>query len=232
MPNKEVEGAVNTWDVNLCETCVKVPAYWCCSFWTPCCFVCRQRIRILGGPNVWRDNYVCCGGICGNCCKACGNLDKKCPDVCLCIESFFCFWFATSGNRFLLQSTYKIRNTPLENCLLIFACICSWVRCIASFFIDLPQELEFLIDILYAMLASCMLSQQEAEIDFQTGTAGEIYCFTPYKNRVHERQPQPQPAAAGPPGYPGPPGGAPPPGYGDPNSQGGYPPQGYPAPKN
>merc|ERR1719324_840963 len=87
----EREGMVDHWDVELCQTCYKVPGKFCCAFWCPCCFSYLQRVRIYDDD---LDNrYMCCGGAYGYCCP---NQWRACPRFWLVLEVIFCLWILLS----------------------------------------------------------------------------------------------------------------------------------------
>eukprot|EP01104_Vermistella_antarctica_P020835 TRINITY_DN9098_c0_g1_i1.p1 TRINITY_DN9098_c0_g1~~TRINITY_DN9098_c0_g1_i1.p1 ORF type:complete len:181 (+),score=17.53 TRINITY_DN9098_c0_g1_i1:140-682(+) len=155
-----VDGASHHFDVDLCATCCRTPGYWCFSCFCPWCSSYAQRKELLGGN---LDNYRCCAGAFGDC----GNC--KPGFLCLCLEVVFCCWCSIVGNRWIIQSTYMIKNTAFENFLFWFACIFSWVWCIFRIFCSVPWEVDCIIDMCYCALSACMQSQQWHEIDVQKG---------------------------------------------------------------
>lgn len=161
--HEEFADLPETWEYELCETCYKIPKYWCCAFWCPCCMAYKQRTRLLDDD---MSRYKCCQGqVCGPCTEPTDGCVGKCPELCLITEILCCFWCSIGTNRAIIQRTYRIANSWLDNALIWFACIASWVICIISIFISIPQEVAWLIDCLYAMFQSCLQSQQENEMD-------------------------------------------------------------------
>eukprot|EP00121_Abeoforma_whisleri_P015234 Awhi_evm1s14041 len=167
---EQFEDAPETWDVGICETCIEKPKYFCCSLLCGCCFAYSQRKRLLDGD---MSRYVCCGGhVCGPCCgqdSCTQSLVDPCPELCLCTEVWCCFWLAISASRIMIQTQYQIANTWLETCLIWLACIASWVICIVQCFIDIPDEVDCIIDMCYCFFSACLQTQQEAEIDVRKG---------------------------------------------------------------
>eukprot|EP00121_Abeoforma_whisleri_P015450 Awhi_evm2s14235 len=43
----------------------------------------------------------------------------------------------------------------------------SWVVCILSIFLPIPQEVDYAIDCIYLMFSACLQSQQEHELDLR-----------------------------------------------------------------
>eukprot|EP01134_Creolimax_fragrantissima_P003288 CFRG3288T1 len=146
MPKKnEFADFEQTWDVPLMSTCVKLPSLFCFAFFCAPCFAYQQRSRLLDDDV--SNRYVCCAGqICGD---HCNKLTDPCPAFCLAVEA------------------YRIQNTWLENCMIWCACITSWIRCIVSIFIDIPDVLDFILDCIYCLFQACLQSQQEHELDIR-----------------------------------------------------------------
>eukprot|EP00128_Syssomonas_multiformis_P007622 Colp12_sorted_trinity150504_noHs@9082 len=168
MPKKyseeEEARAHDEWSLPLCDTCFARPSDFCCAFWCGPCFTYNQRKRILNDD---LSQYQCCGGICCNNC--CESQVKSCPGFCLGLEVICCFWWALSANRWLIQSAYFIKTSIFDRFLITLACICSWVRCILSCFIDIPDSIDLMIDCIYCVFSACLLTQQEAELDKRKG---------------------------------------------------------------
>eukprot|EP01099_Mayorella_cantabrigiensis_P005828 TRINITY_DN472_c0_g1_i1.p1 TRINITY_DN472_c0_g1~~TRINITY_DN472_c0_g1_i1.p1 ORF type:complete len:192 (-),score=32.59 TRINITY_DN472_c0_g1_i1:87-626(-) len=160
-----VEGT-EEWDVDLLETCFKVPHWWCLSCLCPCCMAYHQRIRIY--ENDLDNRYVCFGGAYG---EFCVDTCRKCAPVALCCEVSCCLGAAIAGNRYLIKRAYNVKNTWLENMILLCACICSWVICILRIFCDNPllDKLGRIFDLLMMLLSACLLSQAENELDKRMG---------------------------------------------------------------
>jgi hypothetical protein len=118
-----------------------------------------QRLELLefiGEP------YVCCGGI-----FPCGPLGQPQDKNCVWIEACCCTGCAISGTRFLIQTRFDRMNTACDDCILWAICIAQWVVCILKCFIDVPDEIENIVDILTCIVNGCMLAQQQTEMDYQ-----------------------------------------------------------------
>mmetsp|Transcript_49224 Transcript_49224/g.123746 ORF Transcript_49224/g.123746 Transcript_49224/m.123746 type:complete len:192 (+) Transcript_49224:144-719(+) len=149
--------------MDLCATCYELPASFCFNLWCSPCAVYQQRARLIG--NRWEENK-CCMGYYGPCFDGCM---RPCPRACTAFEACCCFWCSLFGNRAAIQDRYLIQNTACEDCLFWTACICSWIRCILSVFVNLPPRIDCVIDLLYCSLAACMITQQENELDLREG---------------------------------------------------------------
>eukprot|EP00397_Hematodinium_sp_SG-2012_P050585 GEMP01058862.1.p1 GENE.GEMP01058862.1~~GEMP01058862.1.p1 ORF type:complete len:232 (+),score=38.90 GEMP01058862.1:259-954(+) len=139
------------------ETPCREPICCCIGCWCPCCASYYQREQLL---EITGEEYVCCAGSCGCC-----GLDKPMPKVpCLCLETCCCTWMAITSNRFMVQTRFGKRNTPCDECIIMFAVCCSCCVTIASCFIDVPPEIEMLKDCIVHSVMGCMHAQQHHEI--------------------------------------------------------------------
>merc|ERR1712232_1119660 len=114
------------------------------------------------------SKYECCGGTLCDCRKC----TDPCPSFCLCLEAFCCMWFGIYANRYYVQVKYDIRNSCFDEFLIMLACIYSIIICILRCFIDIPDTIERIIDLIYCMFAGCLQSQQQHEIEKHTGISG------------------------------------------------------------
>jgi len=71
-----------------------------------------------------------------------------------------------------MQTRFDLMNTCCDDCILWFTCLASWAICIAQMFIDVPQELEMLVDLLIQTVNGCMLAQQAVELKYQKEKPG------------------------------------------------------------
>lgn len=130
----------------------------CFGCFCPCCAVYHQRERLLA---VTGEEYVCCAGMCPILC-----LKDPLPKVpVLCIESFCCSWWALSGNRFMVQTRFGKRNTACDNRILCCMCLVNIITCIASCFVEIPQEISACVELMNCSVFGCMHGQQSREVD-------------------------------------------------------------------
>mmetsp|Transcript_13339 Transcript_13339/g.30420 ORF Transcript_13339/g.30420 Transcript_13339/m.30420 type:complete len:204 (+) Transcript_13339:91-702(+) len=146
------------WKVGLFETPCKAPVPFllgcCCS----CCFyAAQQRHQIL---DITGEQYVCCGGMC-----PCGPLGEPQARECAYLEGCCCNGLAVAGNRFMMQTRFDKMNTACDDCILWFTCLASWVVCILQCFIEVPDEITFMVDCLVMTVNGCMLAQHAVEIE-------------------------------------------------------------------
>lgn len=81
--------------------------YGCCPI-SMCCAQYSLRQGILGSD--WPREYKCCQAYfnCPCCCKAGSCGESSCPELCLCLETLFCYSCALSANRALIMDKYNI----------------------------------------------------------------------------------------------------------------------------
>lgn len=107
------------------------------------------------------EEYFCCGGMCPM-----GPLKKPCPKIpCLCLESFCCVGCAIAGNRFLIQTRFEVRNSWVDDMIILCVCVVTWAICILNLIgCDVPDEIEMCVDCLVQAFYACMLTQQQCQI--------------------------------------------------------------------
>jgi hypothetical protein len=169
MPIKQevVEQLTGKWQIGLFEAPCKAP-HWCLAGCCCCCCMAgKQRgdiLEVIGEP------YVCCGGM-----FPCGPLGEPQDQNCMWAEAFCCHSCAISANRFLIQTRFDRENTCCDDCILWTVCLASWAVCILQCVgVDVPQEIENLVDCMIMTVNGCMLAQQQNEIEYvkKTGFGG------------------------------------------------------------
>eukprot|EP01023_Acetabularia_acetabulum_P063440 TRINITY_DN7965_c0_g2_i2.p2 TRINITY_DN7965_c0_g2~~TRINITY_DN7965_c0_g2_i2.p2 ORF type:complete len:164 (-),score=11.63 TRINITY_DN7965_c0_g2_i2:720-1211(-) len=124
--------------------------------------------------------YTCCGGLLP-CSGKCG--ESKCPELCLCCETFWCFATSVMVTRIVIQQQYQLQNSPCDNCLMAtmacmiqLACICQCLACITgNDSIDQCADcISFVADLLYCTVCSCMQTQHNIELDHQSSNPASI----------------------------------------------------------
>jgi len=127
----------------------------------------QQRLKIL---DVIGEPYVCCGGM-----FPCGPLGEPQDRTCVWAEACCCPGLALGANRFLIQTRFDRENTPCDDCILWTICLAQWAVCILECAgVDVPDEIENLVDCMRMAVNGCMLAQQQVEIELveQTGYNG------------------------------------------------------------
>jgi len=155
------------WQIGLFEAPCKAPLPFCYGYCCCCCMAGQQRLKIL---DVIGEPYVCCGGA-----FPCGPLGEPQDRNCVWAEAFCCNGCAISGNRFLIQTRFDRQNTFCDDCLLWSVCLAQWSVCILQMVgVEVPEEIENLVDCIAEIVSGCMLAQQEVEIEFvkKQGYAG------------------------------------------------------------
>mmetsp|Transcript_126979 Transcript_126979/g.308695 ORF Transcript_126979/g.308695 Transcript_126979/m.308695 type:complete len:208 (-) Transcript_126979:129-752(-) len=161
MPIKQevVDQLNGKWQIGLFETPIKAPISFCYGCCCSCCMTCQQRLEIL---DVIGEPYVCCGGLC-----PCGPLGEPQDRNCIFLETCCCPGMALSGNRFLVQTRFDRENTCCDNCILWAVCLASWTVCILQCVgVDVPDEVENIVDLAICTVQGCMLAQQQNELEF------------------------------------------------------------------
>jgi hypothetical protein len=146
---------------------VKAPSLWCYACWCPCCLAFQQRTRLL---ILTQEPYICCAGILP--CDFCNRPRQRCWLV---WEVACCLQFAIAGNRVMIQTRFNRMSTACDRCLIWSTCLVACCTCIASIFVDIPRGCENIVDCLILLINSCMLTQQEIEID----TLPKVYTGVP-----------------------------------------------------
>mmetsp|Transcript_60837 Transcript_60837/g.144983 ORF Transcript_60837/g.144983 Transcript_60837/m.144983 type:complete len:350 (+) Transcript_60837:70-1119(+) len=160
MPIKQQvsQACTGHWKVGLFEAPGASPVqclYGCCC---PCCAAFQQRNTLL---DITGEPYVCCAGL-----FPCCGIDKPQNDRnCLFLEACCCPGIAIAGNRFMVQTRFDKENTPCDDCILWTTCLCVYgieiARCCG---VDIPEELDCLVDCLVMSVNGCMHAQQHVEI--------------------------------------------------------------------
>jgi len=193
MPIKQevVDQLSGKWQSGLFEAPVKAPLSFCYGCCCSCCMTCQQRLEIL---DVIGEPYVCCGGL-----FPCGPLGEPQDQNCIFLETCCCPSLALSGNRFLIQTRFDRENTCCDDCILWSTCLASWAVCILQCAgVDVPDELENLVDCMIVTVNGCMLAQQQVEIQHvkstgYTGPSPQIMgAMTPYQQQMMKQAKPPQ----------------------------------------
>jgi len=211
------------WQTQLISAPCSSPLYCCYSMFCCYCASFQQRKQLLYGD---MSRALCCAGSMP-CSGRCG--EQKCPNFCLALETVLCFPMSVSSTRYALQDELRIMNTPFDNCVIgtmivaqYLACVCACAACLTGSdeINELAQLLDFVADILWCSVCSCLLTQQHVELDARDKAGGALAYAAqqPTHQAYAMRAPQQQQIAMG--------GGAhaPPP----PQAQYGAAPAGYP----
>merc|ERR1719195_1011634 len=118
-----------------------------------------MRDRILEAAD---EPYRCCGGhFC--CCET-----PEMPKIpCLCIEACLCPYNTIMVNRYMVRDLYQLRLDPCDEYLIWMACIVSWVICILSIIMDVPEGVKDIADCFIMSVAGCAHAQQMSEMDYR-----------------------------------------------------------------
>mmetsp|Transcript_141862 Transcript_141862/g.441034 ORF Transcript_141862/g.441034 Transcript_141862/m.441034 type:complete len:212 (+) Transcript_141862:89-724(+) len=169
MPIKKdvAEKLTGEWQVGMFETPCKAPLPFCFGFFCGCCMTCKQRNEILDLIN---EPYICCGGLFAAC-PCAGPLGQPQDRNCIYLETCCCPSLAIQGNRFLVMTRFDRRNTCCDDCLIWAACLAQWAICILQCVgVDVPDEIEMLVDCFVCVVEGCMLAQQQTEIEYVKST--------------------------------------------------------------
>lgn len=192
MPVKQEikDNLTGQWQIGLFEAPCKAPVpclYGClCS----CCSAAQQRNEIL---DIIGEPYICCGGL-----FPCGPLGEPQDRQCAWVEACCCTGLAVGANRYYIQTRMDRVNTPCDDCILWTTCLVSWVVCILSIIMDVPQEIESCVDCMIMSVDGCMLAQQKVELDYvkQHGyrlSPHIMQCMSPFQqNLAMQGKPQQQ----------------------------------------
>mmetsp|Transcript_70863 Transcript_70863/g.133945 ORF Transcript_70863/g.133945 Transcript_70863/m.133945 type:complete len:198 (-) Transcript_70863:123-716(-) len=182
MPVKQVisENLTGQWQIGLFEAPCKAPLEFCFGCCCTCCMAGKQRLDLL---DVTGEPYVCCAGM-----FPCGPLGDPQDRNCAWAEACCCTGCAIAGNRFMIQTRFDRVNTACDECILWVACLAPWVVCILKCFIDVPDEVENLVDCLTMTVNGCMLAQQQKEVDFvkKNGYQGMNPAFMGAMNKAQQ----------------------------------------------
>ncbi len=93
------------------------------------------------------------------------------PEVCLCLEVIFCEACSISATRMAMMDSRDIQPDPcdsrlirLNNCLALLACIFHILALIEDSLAQIAALIELLADIVYSLVAACMLTQTHVEV--------------------------------------------------------------------
>lgn len=124
----------------------------CISYFCICCLAYQHRLDVLGAR--FPRDYACCQDFLSDIdpmCVFCEPCTGYCPEICLCLESWFCTGCAITGSRFQLNKDNKINDRLFEKhsgwmlaCLEICLCPGPWSllsRLISSFLL-IQQDYE------------------------------------------------------------------------------------------
>mmetsp|Transcript_61055 Transcript_61055/g.176877 ORF Transcript_61055/g.176877 Transcript_61055/m.176877 type:complete len:281 (+) Transcript_61055:120-962(+) len=135
------------------------PGKWCYGLCCPCCFSYQQRHKLL---DLTSEPYLCCGGSCICLQTPCSERDPW-----LCLEACCCTHVSILANRFMLQTRFDIRNDPCDETILsVTACI-NVLSSLAAMCADreTADHLRHCADLVNTCVCSCMLSQQQLELE-------------------------------------------------------------------
>lgn len=152
------------WQFRLVEAPIKNFFGCFTSFFCIPCVTCQQRQRLL---DITGRKYACCGG--SFCCCSCPEVDPPMDKFCMCMESCWCPMVAGMVNRDYIMGSFYVRFDPCDEYLITCSAVLQCVVCILQCFMDVPDEINDLIDLFTLCIMSCSLAQQEAEIDWQIG---------------------------------------------------------------
>lgn len=153
----------------------------CCilSCFCPVCASYSARTAVLDND---MSKYECCQGyISGCCCCRPGSMgEKSCPEVCLCLESCCCVGLSMSSSRLYVMDKHNLGFDPcdnrlirLNNCLQIFACICTILAMFIPALRDCAQCLRLTADLVFWTLMGCMSAQIQYEVEYQKVNQGQ-----------------------------------------------------------
>lgn len=192
-PSAEIANVLsgNQWQIGMFEAPCSAPASCCCACLCSCCMVYKQRTEIL---EITNEPYYPFGGTCFgcaqcSCCKCCGEpvAPSQVP-CCLGLESFCCTSLALQINRYLIQTRFAKENTQADDCLVGTAVLlqnlamcCECIACLWNCYADMSgssdQKVDAeqckqcadcmvtLSDLLNCTVLSCMLTQQQVEVN-------------------------------------------------------------------
>jgi len=167
----------NTFETSFLNAPCKAPGSFCVAMLCTPCMAYHLRIKALElvhPDDPWQEHYECGQG-CSICCLKSGTHEKMCPDLCICCEVYCCIGVAISGTRNYLMDSFEIQSDPCDNrlirfnnCLQMFACICSILSIVDPSFRDLAQILDLIADTVFCIISSCMQAQTNLEIAKRT----------------------------------------------------------------
>jgi hypothetical protein len=163
----------NRFKINMLEAPAKEPAWFC---YGCVCLPCSQyQLRQMALGEDWPKQYKCCQGYLDCCyfrkCVQAGRpadqpgMDGDCPEICLCLEVWFCAGCAVSATRFYVLDKYNIIPDPVDNKIIRFNNCLQCLSCIItllSFFIDgldnAADIIQLIAKFVFHVTAGCMVS--------------------------------------------------------------------------
>lgn len=146
------------WQHEMMNAPMQDPLHWCYGLWCPCCFSYQQRHKVL---DITGEPYICCGGVMPCCAQPCDSRDPW-----LCLEACCCVHTSILSNRFVIQTRFDIANDPCDETLLqIMMClniIADFAQCCCDR--ETAENARCLSDLVNACVCSCMLTQQNLEL--------------------------------------------------------------------
>ena len=148
------------------------PVCFCAGLLFPCGSACYIRRKSLDGN---MQHYKCCQGYYDCMCLKAGNMmEDSCPDACNVLEAFLCFSCSISATRMLVMDTRDIAPDPtdarlvrLSNTLQMLACLCDILAMIDDNFSEAAEVIDFIADVVFAIISSCMIAQVNHELKDQ-----------------------------------------------------------------
>mmetsp|Transcript_24989 Transcript_24989/g.39253 ORF Transcript_24989/g.39253 Transcript_24989/m.39253 type:complete len:177 (+) Transcript_24989:112-642(+) len=111
------------------------------------------------------------------CCHKAGQYgEASMPQLCMVIEAVCFYSCAISSTRNLVMDTRDIMPDPcdarlirINNCLQILSCLCSILAVIDDTFVEAAILLDFIADVFFAIISSCMQAQVDLELKASRG---------------------------------------------------------------
>ena len=102
------------------------------------------------------------------------NLEKDCPDLCLCFESCCCNSLALSGTRAYVMDEYQLSSDPCDyriirfnNCMQFLDCFCTILACFIPDVRPIARVIDHIADVVYCVVSGCMTAQVAIELNYQ-----------------------------------------------------------------
>ena len=153
------------------------PGFCCFAALCAPCVSYINRVEALHGDMRF---YTCCQGTLP-CSGRCG--EEKCPEMCLCLETFCCFANSVLATRYLLQDEMQIQNTKCDNCLFNtmvglqgLACICNIAAMFEPALRDAAAIIDAVAEMVYCSVCACMQTQHRNQIKYRNE---HPECITP-----------------------------------------------------
>ena len=157
-----------TWQTEMKSACFENPAFCCFAIFCSSCVSYTNRVEALHGDMRF---YTCCQGLL----PCSGRMgEDKCPEVCLCLETFCCFPNSVLATRYLLQDEMQLENTKCDNCLFdtmvalqALACFCYIASIIEPGLRDVAAVVDCVADMVYCSVCACMQTQHKDQIKYR-----------------------------------------------------------------